>query len=715
MIQLVNVSKIYNNDGVLTTGLHNVSLEFSKNEIVAIVGESGSGKSTLLNVLTKMDLFDEGEYYYKGNETSYFNIDDMDNFRKNKVGFIFQNYNIIDSYTVLENVMLPYILKGLSEKEAKEKALELIEKVGLKYRQKNRGVQLSGGEKQRCVIARALASDCEILACDEPTGNLDSKTSVEIVKLIKEVASDKLVLIVTHNFELFKDIVTRKITIHDGEVMEDIDTKNETILEKENLNLDYAPLDKKAKLRISKNNLIYTPKKTILTSLVIFCVTIFTLFLYQSIFYSFDNQIYNNSFPYKGDDKLVVYNINREELDLKEIENISSKYSVNDFYVNKRIMSNTIFASKSNEFSYEKYPQNLSLDGGRKPINDDECILLLPNKYAKEEEILNSRVYFHENANLVNEESFTIVGYQFRNDVDGLVFTGNDYFETLIRGYSLTIQKQNSLNFTYKVKKGPATYTYIEYIEIINFDQNSETSYLTLPKKFCNEEEYFSFDYPIFNCGGYDFGIDLDDYEVRYDEEVWGTTFTIGKDILKIVDEHPYEVSLYSNNIGIASMKLDSLGYSSVNAKTFTNEDDLEHFINNFVSNIVMVISSLQIVIIYFISFIILSKIYSSKSKEYNILRTLGVSKRDMKDIVLLEVMTITIAMSIFSYILCVVVGHFTTEGIMLVFSKISPFSTFLYFVIMLLFGYFTARRFNYKLFKFSVNKTFKRKEAKND
>lgn len=709
MIQLVNVSKIYNNDGVLTTGLHNVSLEFSKNEIVAIVGESGSGKSTLLNVLTKMDLFDEGEYFYKGNETSYFNIDDMDNFRKNKVGFIFQNYNIIDSYTVLENVMLPYILKGLSEKDAKERALELIEKVGLKNRQKNRGVQLSGGEKQRCVIARALASDCEILACDEPTGNLDSKTSVEIVKLIKEVASDKLVLIVTHNFELFKDIVTRKITMHDGEVMEDIDTKK-TILEKENLNLDYTPLDKKAKLRISKNNLLYTPKKTILTSLVIFCVALFTLFLYQSIFFAFDNQVYSNSFPYKGDDKIVVYNMDKEELDLKELEKISSKYSINDFYVNKNMYSDNVLTWRSREFTYEKYPHNFSLDGGRNAIKDDECVLLLPKNYAKEEEILNHEISFSRMAGSANEEYFNIVGYQLRDDVDGFVITGCDSFETLIRGCSLTY---NEFNFTFEYQSESIKYTDTDYM-IARFDRTLDTSYIILPKKY-NEEIYTNFDFPNLKCSGYDFGIDLDNFEIRYDEKAIEATFTIGKDILKIVEDHPFEVSIYVNNIGFATSKLDNLGYSYVVAKTYSNEDELTHFINNLTSNIVMVMASVLILIIYFISFIILSKIYSSKSKEYNILRTLGVAKRDMKDIVLLEVMSITTVITIFTYIVCVIIGHFTSEGIMLVFSKISLFSTFLYFVVMLLFGYFTARRFNYKLFKFSVNKTFKRKEAKND
>lgn len=166
MIKLENVTKFYNSNGIITHALKNINLELYKNEFVAICGPSGSGKSTLLNVICKQDTFDEGEIYYKGNETAYFNVDDMDDFRKNKVGFIFQNYNIIESYTVLQNVMLPYELKGIDFKEAKRKALAIISKVGLKDKINNRGAQLSGGQKQRCVIARALAFEPEILACD---------------------------------------------------------------------------------------------------------------------------------------------------------------------------------------------------------------------------------------------------------------------------------------------------------------------------------------------------------------------------------------------------------------------------------------------------------------------------------------------------------------------------------------------------------------------
>ena len=164
----------------------------------------------------------------------------MDDFRKNKVGFIFQNYNIIESYTVLQNVMLPYELKGIPTKEAKKKALAIIDEVGLHDKINNRGAELSGGQKQRCVIARALAFEPEILACDEPTGNLDSETGAEIMKLIAKIAHDKLVLVVTHNYEEVEPYATRKLTIVDGSLYEDKILREVPYDdEKEVLNLDY--------------------------------------------------------------------------------------------------------------------------------------------------------------------------------------------------------------------------------------------------------------------------------------------------------------------------------------------------------------------------------------------------------------------------------------------------------------------------------------------
>ena len=264
MIELKNVSKYYNNNGVVSLGLRNINLKMTKGEMIAIVGKSGSGKSTLLNVICAVDTYEDGEIYFNGNETSYFNQNDMDLFRKNYVSFIYQNYNIIDSYTVLENVMIPLIINGLSYKDAKAKATELIEKVGLGNRIHNKGIKLSGGEKQRCVIARALANDSPILACDEPTGNLDSKTGKEIIDLIKMVSKDKLVLIVTHNYDEIKDVVSRTITLSDGEVVSDTKAYEDD-LPCTQMSLENKKANPKSLAIFALKNLKNTPKKNILS------------------------------------------------------------------------------------------------------------------------------------------------------------------------------------------------------------------------------------------------------------------------------------------------------------------------------------------------------------------------------------------------------------------------------------------------------------------
>ena len=312
MIELKNISKYYNNNGVVTLGLRNINLNFDKNEIVAIVGESGSGKSTLLNVICGVDSYEEGEILFNGYETSYFNREDMDTFRKQNVSFIYQNYNIIDSYTVLENVMFPLLINGYNRKEAKERALELIKKVGLEHRIKNRGTKLSGGEKQRCVIARALATDAPILACDEPTGNLDSKTGKEIIELIKEVAKDKLVLIVTHNYEQVENIVTRTIRMADGEVVSDSNVNNNVTTELKDGDV-FAEDNKKIKYKtiaqIGLNNLKSTPKKNIFVFLVLLVLSIIGLVLFANCFESAKLSQYNAYEGYNNTlrERIIIY------------------------------------------------------------------------------------------------------------------------------------------------------------------------------------------------------------------------------------------------------------------------------------------------------------------------------------------------------------------------------------------------------------------------
>lgn len=220
IIRIENLSKIYSK-GSVAVGLHKVSTAFYSGEFVAITGSSGSGKSTLLNVLSCLDGFDEGDYKFNGESISYFNEGDRAEFRKKYVSFVFQDYFLIDSYTVYRNIELALLDKIPDPKDRKSRVLEIIEEVGLQGKEKSRAVKLSGGEKQRVSIARAIAKDSPILFADEPTGNLDSKTTADILELISRVSKGKLVFVVTHAIEELEKYATRKIRLADGEIVED--------------------------------------------------------------------------------------------------------------------------------------------------------------------------------------------------------------------------------------------------------------------------------------------------------------------------------------------------------------------------------------------------------------------------------------------------------------------------------------------------------------
>ena len=228
MLKLQNVSKYYTGNDVVALGLRKVNLEFNLGEFVAVTGESGSGKSTLLNVISGLDSYEDGEMYVNGEETSYFSIEEWEAFRRQYIGFVFQSYNIIDSYSVLENVMIALTIQGYDKDTRKERALKLIDQVGLSTHIHHKASKLSGGQKQRCVIARALAKDCPIIVADEPTGNLDSESGRNILSLLKEISKNKLVIVVTHSYEQVAEYATRKIRLFDGEVVEDKEVKKYT-------------------------------------------------------------------------------------------------------------------------------------------------------------------------------------------------------------------------------------------------------------------------------------------------------------------------------------------------------------------------------------------------------------------------------------------------------------------------------------------------------
>lgn len=220
LLQLKNIGKIYDSNHILTVGIRGINLEFDYNEFVTIEGESGSGKSTLLNVIGANDTYEEGELYIYGHETSHYSDSDWEAYREQNIATVFQDFNIIENLTVRENIELA-LLRFDDPKERRRRADDLIARVGLTARRNQKGSRLSGGEKQRTVIARALAKDAPILLADEPTGNLDVKASNEIAALLKEISRDRLVIVVTHNPEFFVRYATRRIRVFDGHIAED--------------------------------------------------------------------------------------------------------------------------------------------------------------------------------------------------------------------------------------------------------------------------------------------------------------------------------------------------------------------------------------------------------------------------------------------------------------------------------------------------------------
>ena len=216
MLRLSEITKDYKVADSSVRALKGVSLDFRKNEFVCILGQSGCGKTTLLNIIGGLDHYTSGDLVIQGKSTKHFNDRDWDIYRNHRIGFIFQSYNLIPHQTVLGNVEIALTIAGIGREERKQRAMQALERVGLGEHVNKRPNQLSGGQMQRVAIARALVNNPDILLADEPTGALDSQTSVQIMELIREIAGERLVIMVTHNPELAEQYASRIVRLKDG-------------------------------------------------------------------------------------------------------------------------------------------------------------------------------------------------------------------------------------------------------------------------------------------------------------------------------------------------------------------------------------------------------------------------------------------------------------------------------------------------------------------
>lgn len=266
MLQLKDIVKIYTAGNTKVEALKGISLEFRKEEFVAILGASGCGKTTMLNIIGGLDHYTSGDLVIDNVSTKDYKDKDWDAYRNNCVGFIFQSYNLIGHINVLTNVEMSMTLSGYSRKARKQKALDALDRVGLKDQAYKKPNQLSGGQMQRVAIARALVNDPEIILADEPTGALDSHTSVQIMELIKEIAKEKLVIMVTHNPELAKDYATRIVEIKDGEIMSDSHPVSKSEKDDRVVKIKKTAMSYASAMHLSFNNIMTKKGRTFLTA-----------------------------------------------------------------------------------------------------------------------------------------------------------------------------------------------------------------------------------------------------------------------------------------------------------------------------------------------------------------------------------------------------------------------------------------------------------------
>ena len=381
MLKLKNVSKYYYNKGAVTSGFNKVNLELEVGEFVVITGESGSGKSTLLNVISGLDTYEDGEMYINGLETSHYNEADFEEYRKKYIGNIFQHFNLVNSYTVYQNIELVLLLNGFKRSEVKERILDIIKKVDLTKFKNTKASKLSGGQKQRVAIARALAKETSIIVADEPTGNLDSESSKSILELLHSISKDKLVVIVTHNYDQVEQYATRKIKMHDGKILEDKRiVKINTNIEAKSM--DYKDMNKWNEIKIGLRNTFNVIPKFLLLLVVFLFITLsitgeYTSFQkrkYQS------EQVGINQYFTPNENRIIIKKNDKTAFSQSEYDIIKNLTNVGQVIKNDLSIDTNVSINDDYYYYYGKLTDIELLDSkiqyGRLPENDYEVVIM---------------------------------------------------------------------------------------------------------------------------------------------------------------------------------------------------------------------------------------------------------------------------------------------------------------------------------------------------
>lgn len=469
MLRLENIRKEYVTGDSRVEALKGVSLQFRKSEFVSILGQSGCGKTTLLNIIGGLDRYTSGDLVINGKSTKEFKDRDWDAYRNHSVGFVFQNYNLIPHQTVLANVELALTLSGVSKKERKSRAIKALEDVGLKEHIYKKPNQLSGGQMQRVAIARALVNDPEIILADEPTGALDTHTSVQVMEILKKISKDKLIIMVTHNPDLAEKYSSRIIKILDGKITDDSNPYSKEEEKKEDRTVRQ---DKKVSmsfftaLSLSLNNLMTKKGRTILTA---FAGSIGIIGIALILSLSSGMQIYINRVE---EDTLSSYpiTVQEETIDMSSMMTTMIDEGEETQHEEGKIYSNNVVNNMLNTISTKI--ENNNLEEFKKYLDDENSEIRKYTNAIQYSYDLNLNIYnTNDKDEVVQVNPSQILNILGMDGMEDMMLAETDVWQELLDNDEL-------LKSQYDVLSGKWPEKYNEVVLIV--DENNEISDYTL-------------------------------------------------------------------------------------------------------------------------------------------------------------------------------------------------------------------------------------------
>ena len=739
MLELKNVSKFYYNKGVIASGFSKINLKLDIGEFVVITGESGSGKSTLLNVLSGLDSYEEGEMYINGEETSHYAENDFEEYRKQYVGNIFQNFNLVNSYTVYQNIELVMLLNGYKKREVKKKIIDIINKVDL-YKFRNTKVsKLSGGQKQRVAIARAIAKNTPIIVADEPTGNLDTESAKKVLELLSNVAKDKLVIVVTHNFEQVEKYATRVIKMYDGKIIEDKKIKEiENVLK---INMEgYKNISIWNKIRLGVRNTFNIKTKFLL----IFAVFLFIIFCLISQYttikqsnYEQGKLGYNSIFNNTDEKRIVIKKNDGTAFSSEDYNNIKSIDNV-DYLIEKDILLDNQTILESEEGSLNLYGNSLpitlneNVDLGRMPQDDYEIVIKgEKDDYFLKEDLLNQTVYMIDNSGNLNKDyPIKIVGIKFEEE-ETSDFVGINIYYSSNGNYTYYVsdallQELSKLNNQqYSTTKVLFQDKYISY----DFAPNSyvPSGYAYVSSDFNNlctdgncqnknivisaENIYYTDSIALKIKETYSKNTlksltGITDYDASN-----GIIFINADDYNSLFNKASYQSSVFVkniDNIDKTASELEKLGLKTLAIKnTLVNEDA---GLYKIVILIQLGMSAVLIVVVLFISYFIISIILKSRNIYFTTMRILGANRETSKTILDIELFLNSTLAYIFTLIIAILTKFsvINWEYLKNLMKFLKPLDYIAVYVILIIISQLISMKFAKKLFKKSAMKTIR-------